>query len=164
VRTVRIVTINAQETEAVAARLAPRLRAGDVVALRGEMGAGKTTFVRGLARALGFGGRVVSPTYTLAARYPAPVPIDHLDAYFADKERAFLREGGAELLGGEGIAVVEWPERIEDLLPADRLEVELSFAAGDGSEAGEPGDRREIRARGTGARSAALAVAMEDPA
>jgi tRNA threonylcarbamoyladenosine biosynthesis protein TsaE len=144
-------TSSSLETEAVAARLAPALRAGDVLALRGEMGAGKTTFVRGLARALGYGGRVVSPTYTLAARYPARTPIDHFDAYFEAKERAFLEEGAAELLGGEGIAVIEWPERIEELLPRDRLEIELSFVAE---------DSREIRARGTGPRGEALACTL----
>ena len=142
-----------EETHALAARLAPRLRAGDVVALRGEMGAGKTEFVRGLARALGFTGRVLSPTYTLAARYGASTPIDHLDAYFAEKERAFLAEGGAELLGGEGIAVVEWPERVEEFLPADRLEIEIAVA-GDAAA-------RTIGARGTGPRGRALAEAIE---
>jgi len=156
VRTVRIVTTCAHDTEAVAARLAPRIRAGDVVALRGDMGAGKTTFVRGLARALGYAGRVVSPTYTLAARYPGSLPIDHLDAYFGEKERAFLREGGAELLGGEGVALVEWPDRIEDLLPEDRLEIELAFGTRD--------ETREIRASGTGTRGADLAAALEESA
>jgi tRNA threonylcarbamoyladenosine biosynthesis protein TsaE len=148
-----IASSSALDTQALAARLAPALRAGDVVALRGEMGAGKTTFVRGLARALGFAGPVVSPTYTLAARYPASPPIDHLDAYFAEKERAFLAEGGAELLGGEGIAVVEWPEKIEAELPDDRLEIELSY--------GEEDERRWIRVRGTGDRGRALARVLE---
>jgi tRNA threonylcarbamoyladenosine biosynthesis protein TsaE len=128
-----------------------------VIALRGELGSGKTTFARGLARGLGFAGRVASPTYTLCASYEcgAGRVLHHFDAYLGEKERAFLLEGGAELLGGQGIAgrdavsVVEWPERIEDCLPADRLEIEFAE--------GPDADDRILAFHGTGARGARLA-------
>ena len=75
------VTGSPEETEALAARLARRLRAGDVVAVSGELGAGKTTFVRGAARALGVSEPISSPTFTIGHRYDAPVPVAHLDLY-----------------------------------------------------------------------------------
>src|SRR5450432_1364826 len=76
-----LTTASPEETEALAARLAARLRAGDVVAVSGELGAGKTTFVRGAARALGVREPVSSPTYTIGHRYEAPTPVAHLDLY-----------------------------------------------------------------------------------
>ena len=76
-----VVTASPGETEALAARLAERLRPGDVVTISGELGAGKTTFVRGAARALGVTGPVSSPTFTIGHRYEAPTPVAHLDLY-----------------------------------------------------------------------------------
>ncbi len=144
-----IVSTSPRATEEIAARCAAVLRAGDTVTLRGDLGAGKTTFVRGLARGLGFRGRVLSPTYTLAAHYDGDLPIEHLDAYLADKEASFLAEGGVELLGGESVSVVEWPERIEAWLPEERLEIELAV--------GETEETRMLSVRGRGARGRLLA-------
>jgi len=113
------------ETEALAARLAARLRPGDVVAVSGELGAGKTTFVRGAARALGVREPVSSPTFTIGHRYEAPVPVSHLDLYrlagidpeeWADLEPYF--DGT--------VAFVEWPEHGGEWLPAARASVTLS--------------------------------------
>ncbi len=108
------------ETEALAARLARRLRPGDVVLVSGELGAGKTTFVRGACRALGVQAPVTSPTFTIARRYDGDVPISHLDLYrlgdLADEDPALL----ADELGEDRVAFVEWPEVGEpaDLDPA----------------------------------------------
>jgi tRNA threonylcarbamoyladenosine biosynthesis protein TsaE len=103
-------TVAASETEAVAAELARRLRPGDVVLVSGELGAGKTTFVRGACRALGVTAAVTSPSFTIARRYDAPVPISHLDLYrlgdLGDEDPALL----ADELAAERIAFVEWPE------------------------------------------------------
>lgn len=97
------------ETEALAAALAAALSPGDVVLVEGELGAGKTTFVRGACRALGVEGVVTSPTFTIGQRYPAPVPVSHLDLYRV----ADLRDEEPDLLddylGPERIAFVEWP-------------------------------------------------------
>jgi tRNA threonylcarbamoyladenosine biosynthesis protein TsaE len=98
------------ETEAVAAELALRLRPGDIVLVSGDLGAGKTTFVRGACRALGVTAAVTSPTFTIARRYDAAVPISHMDLYrlgdLAGEDPALL----ADELTGDRIAFVEWPE------------------------------------------------------
>ena len=103
-------TSGPHETEALAAQLARRLRAGDVVLVSGELGAGKTTFVRGACRALGVEGPVTSPTFTIARRYDGAVPISHLDLYrlgdLADEDPALL----ADELAEDRVAFVEWPE------------------------------------------------------
>jgi tRNA threonylcarbamoyladenosine biosynthesis protein TsaE len=98
------------QTEALAAQLAAGLRPGDVVLVSGELGAGKTTFVRGACRALGVTGAVTSPTFTIARRYDGDVPISHLDLYrlgdLADEDPALL----ADELAPDRVAFVEWPE------------------------------------------------------
>ena len=103
-------TASPDETEALAARLAQRLRPGDVVLVSGELGAGKTTFVRGACRALGVDGPVTSPTFTIARRYDGDLPISHLDLYrlgdLADEDPALL----ADELAADRVAFVEWPE------------------------------------------------------
>ena len=109
-------TSSPAETEALAAELAAGLAAGDVVLVEGELGAGKTTFVRGACRALGVDGVVTSPTFTIGQRYPAAVPISHLDLYRV----ADLREEDPDLLdeylGADRIAFVEWPEGAVDTI------------------------------------------------
>jgi tRNA threonylcarbamoyladenosine biosynthesis protein TsaE len=77
----RYETDSAARTEALGARLAAKLQPGDVVLIEGELGAGKTTFVRGACRALGVTGTVTSPTFTIGQRYPAPTPVSHIDLY-----------------------------------------------------------------------------------
>jgi tRNA threonylcarbamoyladenosine biosynthesis protein TsaE len=99
------------ETEALAAGLAERLRPGDIVLVSGDLGAGKTTFVRGACRALGVGGAVTSPSFTIARRYDGTVPVSHLDLYrlggHLDEEDPALL---ADELGLDRVAFVEWPE------------------------------------------------------
>ena len=98
------------QTEAVAAVLAQRLRPGDIVLVSGDLGAGKTTFVRGACRALGVTGPVTSPSFTIARRYDGAVPISHLDLYRLgdlDAEDPALL---ADELAADRIAFVEWPE------------------------------------------------------
>jgi tRNA threonylcarbamoyladenosine biosynthesis protein TsaE len=111
---------SSEETERLGAELAQRLRAGDVVLVSGELGAGKTTFVRGAARALGVRVPVTSPTFTIGQRYPAdagPVgTVSHLDLYriagLGDEEPDLL----ADYIGPDTIAFVEWPEGAEPVL------------------------------------------------
>jgi tRNA threonylcarbamoyladenosine biosynthesis protein TsaE len=98
------------ETEAVAAELARRLRPGDIVLVSGDLGAGKTTFVRGACRALGVEGAVTSPSFTIARRYEGAVPVSHLDLYrlgaLDDEDPSLL----ADELAVDRVAFVEWPE------------------------------------------------------
>ena len=103
-------TDSAAETEGIGAELAASLHPGDVVLIEGELGAGKTTLVRGAARALGVTGPVTSPTFTIGQRYPASVPVAHIDLYrvasLADEDPDLL----ADYLGDDTIAFVEWPQ------------------------------------------------------
>lgn len=118
-------TSSAAETEALGARLAGRLHVGDVVAVSGELGAGKTTFVRGAARALGVSSTVSSPTFTIGHRYAAPVPVAHLDLYRLSGLEA-EEWGDLEPYFDGSIAFVEWPEHGASWLPAPRVAVTLS--------------------------------------
>jgi tRNA threonylcarbamoyladenosine biosynthesis protein TsaE len=121
-------TSTPEETETVAAELARRLSTGDVVTVAGELGAGKTTFVRGACGALGVRERVTSPTYTIGHRYHGDgVEISHLDLYrFQDVSPA--EWGDLEPYFEEAIAFVEWPEAGEGVLPAPRFAVRLRHA------------------------------------
>lgn len=121
-------TTSAEETEALAGRLAARLRPGDVVTVSGELGSGKTTFVRGACRALGVSGPVTSPTFTIGHRYRgAQVEISHLDLYRFQGVSA-AEWGDLEPYFDEAIAFVEWPEAGEGVLPAARATVRLMHA------------------------------------
>jgi tRNA threonylcarbamoyladenosine biosynthesis protein TsaE len=112
-------TASPAETEAVAAALARRLGPGDVVLVSGELGAGKTTFVRGAARALGVRGPVTSPTFTIARRYEdGAVGVSHLDLFRLEGLGAEEPELLEEELGPDRIAFVEWPEQGADGLGA----------------------------------------------
>jgi tRNA threonylcarbamoyladenosine biosynthesis protein TsaE len=120
------------ETEALGAELAAGLRAGDVVLVIGELGAGKTTFVRGAARALGVCGPVTSPTFSIGHRYRgADVTVSHLDLYRLEGLRGEDPELLEDYLGAERIAFVEWPEAGAGELPDARLRVTLAHAGGD---------------------------------
>ncbi|MBK7641806.1 MAG: tRNA (adenosine(37)-N6)-threonylcarbamoyltransferase complex ATPase subunit type 1 TsaE [Planctomycetes bacterium] len=139
-----------EATEALGYWLGERVGAGSVLALDGELGAGKTTFVRALARGLGVAGPVTSPTYALLQTYPGRLELAHFDAWMERRERSFLAEGGWEWLGAEGVAVVEWAERVSEWLPEERLAIEFAHR---GAEA------RSLRLRvlGDGPRARALA-------
>ncbi len=126
-----VLSASAEETAALGAEVARRLGPGDVVVLRGEMGAGKTTFVRGAARALGVTRPVTSPTFTIGRRYEeARPPLAHVDLHrlgsLDDEEPALLDD----YVNGEHVAFVEWPEAAEDRL-RPRVRVRLDHAGGD---------------------------------
>jgi tRNA threonylcarbamoyladenosine biosynthesis protein TsaE len=118
------VTASAGETEALGGRLGRRLEPGDVVTVAGELGSGKTTFVRGAARSLGVAEPVTSPTFTIGHRYDAPIPVAHLDLY---RVRSLAAEdwGDLEPYFDGTIALVEWPEHAGDWLPPARVAVRL---------------------------------------
>jgi tRNA threonylcarbamoyladenosine biosynthesis protein TsaE len=121
-------TASAEETEAVAGRLAAMLRSGDVVSLSGELGAGKTTFTRGLVRGLGSAASVSSPTFTLIHEYAGGrLPVYHVDAYRLSGAMDAHGTGLTDYLArGDGVVIVEWPENIPALLPEGRLDLTLS--------------------------------------
>ena len=113
------------ETEAVAATLARELRAGDVVTVSGELGSGKTTFVRGACRELGVTVPVTSPTFTVGHRYPARIDVSHLDL-FRFQGFSAAEWGDLEPYFEDSICFVEWPEAAAGALPPVRVEVRLS--------------------------------------
>lgn len=119
-----IETASPEETEAVAARLATRLSPGDVVTVSGELGAGKTTFVRGACRALGVTGPVTSPTFTIGHRYTGRVAVSHLDLFrFASVSPAEWAD--LEPYFDDAVCFVEWPEAAGAGLPPVTVEVRL---------------------------------------
>jgi tRNA threonylcarbamoyladenosine biosynthesis protein TsaE len=108
-------------TEALGERIGASVRAGTVVTLDGELGSGKTCFVRGLARGLGVTERVNSPTYALMHTYPGRLELYHFDAWMEGRERAFLMDGGLEWMQSGGVAVIEWGNRVAEFLPRPLL-------------------------------------------
>ena len=118
-------------TEAVGAALADILAPGDVVVLRGDLGAGKTTLVRAAVRALGVSGPVTSPTFAIANSYEGRVPVAHLDVWRLgdpDDEELGL---ALEAVGRDAVAFVEWPDSVLHGLPAPRVTVDIAHRGGD---------------------------------
>lgn len=135
------------DTRAVGEALASLLEPGDAIALTGELGAGKTTLVQGIARGLGFAGHVVSPTFTLVREYRARLPIFHVDVYRLERVQEALDLGLEEMAGEGGLLVVEWGDAVEALLPQEHLAIELTVP-------GE-GEARRLAITGSGASWAA---------
>lgn len=122
-------------TLALGAAIAPSLGPGTVIHLRGELGAGKTTVVRGLLRALGYLGAVKSPTYTLVEVYEVSrLHLHHFDFYRFHDPREWIDAGFRESFNGRNVSLVEWPERAAGLLPPPDLEITLA-ASGAGRSA-----------------------------
>jgi len=116
----------AEDTRAIGEAMAPLVEPGDAFALTGELGAGKTTLVQGLARGLGFDGPVLSPTFTLVREYATGhLPIVHADVYRLDRVQDVVDLGLEESAEG-GVLLVEWGDAVEALLPAGHLVVELT--------------------------------------
>jgi tRNA threonylcarbamoyladenosine biosynthesis protein TsaE len=125
-------TASAEETEAIGARLAMGLGPGDVVVISGEVGAGKTTLIRGACRALGVEGPVTSPTFTIGQRYRGRLSVSHLDLYrlegLAEEEPALMDD----YLDEESVAFVEWPAvAAPELAGREALAVRLAHLGGD---------------------------------
>lgn len=128
---IRAATASAEETEAVAARLAERLDVGDIVTLSGELGSGKTTFVRGACRALGVDAPVTSPTFTIGHRYRGrSVDVSHLDLFRFDGLSP-AEWGDLEPYFENAVVFVEWPEAGLEALPPARIAVRIEHAGGD---------------------------------
>ena len=121
---IELTSSSPEETEAIAASLARLLAPGDVVTVSGQLGAGKTTFVRGAARALGVEAPVTSPTYTVGHRYTGRVDVSHLDLYRFE-QLGESEWGDVEPLFDSAVVFVEWPEAAEGRLPGVRAAVRL---------------------------------------
>jgi len=126
------VTRSEAETHRLGERLGGRLRAGDAVLLTGELGAGKSVLARGIARGLGVAGAMPSPTFTLMAVHRgARCPVYHMDLYRLEDASGLYESGLEEYIGGDGVALIEWPERAMEAieaLPARFVWAELRYA------------------------------------
>ena len=124
-----IITHSAEETRALGKRLAQLLRAGDVVLLQGDLGAGKSELARGVARGLHISGPVPSPSFTILNAYDeGDIPLYHFDWYRLESADELYEMGLDEYLGGDGIAVVEWPGRCPEAVPENALRIRLEQA------------------------------------
>ena len=140
----KYITNSYEETERVAAELAKSLKGGEVIAMYGDLGAGKTAFVRGLARALGIEGHITSPTFTIMNAYNGRLPLYHFDVYrIADPDEMY-EIGYDEYIGSDGVCVIEWAELIEDILPDEYIKTNIKKD----SEKGD--DYREITIENAG--------------
>jgi len=124
-------TSSADETKQLAAAIAELTRAGDLILLAGDLGAGKTAFAQGFGAALGVTDRITSPTFTLVSQYAGRLELNHLDVYRLDQVDEALDLGLAEMLDDTGVTLIEWGDTIIPALPADYLEVRLRLGEGD---------------------------------
>jgi tRNA threonylcarbamoyladenosine biosynthesis protein TsaE len=118
-------TYSPEETRIIGASLAPVLLPGDVLSLSGDLGAGKTVFIQGVAIALGVQSAVTSPTFTIVHEYEGRFPITHLDVYRLNSFQEVIDLGFEEYLAPDSIVLIEWGEAISPMLPRRHLEVEL---------------------------------------
>lgn len=121
-------TYSAEETRIVGASLSPVLLPGDVISLSGDLGAGKTAFVQGVAVALGVSAGVTSPTFTIVHEYEGRYPIIHLDVYRLNSFQEVIDLGFEEFLDPGSIVLIEWGEAIAPMLPRRHLEIDLRRA------------------------------------
>lgn len=141
---------NLAATHRLGAAIGKRLRAGDLVTLAGDLGAGKTELVRGIAAGMNLATQVSSPTFALIHEHSGPITLIHVDAYRLSAGGDLSDAGLDDYLRGQNVVVVEWPDRIEEVLPAERLAMELAEPASAGNAA------RVLTAQAAGERYAAL--------
>ena len=116
---------SSEESQDIASHLAVLLKPGDVVTLEGELGSGKTTFTKGIARGLNITRMITSPTLTIVKEYEGTIPLYHMDAYRLEHSEEDI--GFSEYFNGVGLSVVEWATFIEDYLPKERLNVKINY-------------------------------------
>lgn len=127
-----VTSASEKQTERIGMSLAAQLRPGDVLLLRGDLGAGKSVLSRGIARGLGITGPIPSPTFTLLNCYQGMLSFHHFDLYRLDDPEEFFAAGLQDFLEGESVSVVEWPERCEEAIPPCHLEISISNGLLDG--------------------------------
>lgn len=121
-----MISHSAEETRNLGKKLSAHLKAGDVVLLQGDLGAGKSEFARGVARGLGITGAVPSPSFTILNAYDeGRIPLYHFDWYRIEEAQEIYDMGMEEQLGGDGIALIEWSERAQECLPEKLLEITI---------------------------------------
>lgn len=143
-KTVKITSHTPAETEQIGSLLGSMLDKGDIIALSGELGTGKTTLVRGMARGMGLKeGEVVSPSFTLVNEYEGQLPLFHIDLYRLEDKKELINIDYEEYLKADGVVVIEWADRIPQAIPRDALWIMLRYLKS---------ERREIVLRTQGDR------------
>ena len=132
VKTVKVISKTALETKKLAERLAGFLFAGSLITLTGQLGAGKTTFTQGLGKGLNIEKNITSPTFTLLKIYQGDLPLYHIDAYRLEGLSQDL--GFEDYIESDGVCVIEWSQFISDLLPEDRINIEINILEDDKRE------------------------------
>lgn len=147
-----------EETQALAGELARNIKPGTIILLKGDLGAGKTTFTQGFARALGIRRPLKSPTFTLVREYETTeFPLYHFDVYRLGEEGGADELGLEEYFRSDSVVLIEWAEYIQALLPDDVIQVELKRVNSDESD-----DLRTIEINSTNSKLAAMIQEMED--
>lgn len=147
---VRARTDGVEATRALARALSSLVAPGDLILLAGELGAGKTAFAQGFGAGLGVEEQITSPTFTLARHYEGRLVLHHVDVYRLERLSELQDVGIAELLDSGGVLLIEWGDAIAPALPADYLEIRLTYGEGDDDRALElrcVGERWSARAR-----------------
>ena len=121
-----IKTYSTEETIALGERLGKCLEKGDVVTLNGDLGAGKTHFTKGIAKGLDVDDYITSPTFTIVNEHKGRVPLYHFDVYRIDDIYEMYEIGFEEYLYGEGVCIVEWSDKVKDMLPKDTIDIIIS--------------------------------------
>ena len=152
---IELTTETDEETKNLGASLAPALEIGDIISLTGDLGAGKTQFVQGLAAGLEIKKPVTSPTFVIIKQYnDGHLPLYHFDVYRLDSSRNLHALGYEEYFFGDGVTVIEWGDKIKDILPPDHLEVEFHRST-------ESANRRTLVITSFGQRSEQLKKELE---
>jgi tRNA threonylcarbamoyladenosine biosynthesis protein TsaE len=128
--TKKIISGSSEETVKIGSRLGRLLSRGDVVALKGDLGSGKTTLVKGMAHGAGVkdAKHVNSPSFVILKEYSGKIPIYHFDVYRLDDPSSMDTVGYKEFFYGEGASVIEWADKIEELLPEERMDIEMTVS------------------------------------
>ncbi|MBI9099193.1 MAG: tRNA (adenosine(37)-N6)-threonylcarbamoyltransferase complex ATPase subunit type 1 TsaE [Spirochaetaceae bacterium] len=118
-------TISAEETIQLGIKIGSKIQKGNIIALKGNLAAGKTTITKGIALALGIESEITSPTYTIISEYMGRIPLYHMDMYRINGVEEFEMLGADEMIFGSGLSVIEWSERIEEYLPENHIIVDI---------------------------------------
>lgn len=120
-----LISNSAEETIELGKKIGASIKAGDIIALKGNLAAGKTTITKGIALSLGIKEDITSPTYTLVSEYYGTIPLYHMDMYRIESLEEFEMLGIDHLLFGSGLSVIEWSERIEEYLPDEHIKIDI---------------------------------------
>ncbi len=122
-----MISNSAEETIEIGSMIGEKLKKGDVLSLRGSLGAGKTVLAKGIAKAFGITEAIVSPTFTLVQEYEGKMKLYHLDLYRLSGEDEFESMGGEEFLYPDGVTLIEWSEKIQSMLPDNTIYITIDI-------------------------------------